>query len=335
MKKIQSYNLPSKEGGIYIYCATDANYAAVTGVMLTSLCMTAKDPKKLKIFIADGGISQEDISKYEGLETKFGAEVYLIEISKDIYSSLITNLYMTEATYYRFAVEHIFPTLDKVIYLDCDVVLMSDIAQLWNVDIGNNYFAAVRDHLGGQEFFDKVRPLWYSNAGVLLINLPRWRREGFLKKALEYIEREKPFLMDQDALNEVSQGLITRLHPKFNCAEGVSVHKTPFQDQREREETLANPVIYHFLGSKKPWTDDPATALAYKVFRRYADDSAWKNSFGKPVGWKKRIKSIRLAIRARKKNIIERVVPLPMRLRYEKLKYTIKYKVLKAHAKQK
>lgn len=87
---------------------------------------------------------------------------------------------------------------DKLLYLDCDILFSGDISSMFHQDLGDYEFAACSDQLG--KFWIKAD---YQNSGVLLLNMPRIRETGLLRKCREFLCTHKPILFDQDALNKL------------------------------------------------------------------------------------------------------------------------------------
>ena len=131
---------------------------------------------------------------------------------------------------YRLFIPDVFPTLNKVIYLDCDVIVGIDIVELWNIDVSSKALAGALDFPGlpfnYSIYQEKMRiilngskPEKYINSGVLIMNLERIRNKGnLLKMASEWmLKRGRVALApDQDALNAVFKDDITIISNRFN-----------------------------------------------------------------------------------------------------------------------
>jgi len=154
----------------------------------------------------------------------------------------------------RILIPKVFPdTVSRVLYLDSDLLVLDDLTPLWNTDLKETVAGAVVDFLDGQlrqnqpGLEDVPRVQQYFNAGVLLINLVRWRQERISEKALAYlVEHPRTLFNDQDALNVACDGLWTKLDSRWNfhdhCGKNILSMGT---DQR--------PGIVHFIGRAKPW----------------------------------------------------------------------------------
>lgn len=155
--------------------------------------------------------------------------------------------HVTLPTYFRYAITEKLNTLDKVLYLNCDLTIVDSILPLWGIELRDHLAAAAPDSTGMRQkkhHFDRLNITpgdFYFNAGVMLINLKRWRREGISRKLIDYTRHnpEKLAYGDQDVLNHILQGRIIELNLVYNHQE-TSTESTSIS-------------LIHFNGSKKPW----------------------------------------------------------------------------------
>ena len=167
------------------------------------------------------------------------------------------------ATYRRVFLSELLPELDRVLYLDADLIVRGDLAPLWQTDLQGAPAAAVADPwMATIEPMRALFPQGYFNAGVLLIDLGRWREEGVPKHFIEDIRRrqragEDPLghQSDRTPLNEVLRGLWQPLSPRWNFTTYLSPRLAEELAIPADEYTamVTDPVIVHFLGSHKPW----------------------------------------------------------------------------------
>lgn len=172
-----------------------------------------------------------------------------------------TNERITQDAYIRlFLADILDPDIDRVIYLDCDLIVRGDIGELWRAPLGDHLLAAATD-----PFSDNLAALGltekdtYYNSGVLLIDVRRWKAEGITDKLVRYIREHAPILRyhDQDAINAALRGRICALPLKWNFSprhadagpEICGVSRAEFREARSR------PAIVHFTGLK-PWSSE-------------------------------------------------------------------------------
>lgn len=167
----------------------------------------------------------------------------------------------TEAASLRLLLPEMLPELDRILYLDCDIVVRQDLAQLWEkTDLADNYLAAIYEAAieGQAERFRALGcdPAKYFNSGFLLMNLAQMREEKVSEKLLEACRVPYLEFPDQDALNQVCQGRVLPLSPLYNSirtffipkykADFVRQYSEPLWERVQREATI------HYTGGK-PW----------------------------------------------------------------------------------
>lgn len=177
-----------------------------------------------------------------------------VDVDVQMFSHLGRGIttHVSLASYTRFLLPQVFPaSTQKLLYLDTDLLVVQDLAPLWQTDLTGQVLAAVHDHWsqwikeGGIPGVPVVQS--YFNAGVLLINLPEWRRQTISERALDYLQQhpQTPF-MDQDALNVACDGAWLPVPGPWN-----------FQDHRvlrlDQIPPAERPAIIHFIGKEKPW----------------------------------------------------------------------------------
>lgn len=149
--------------------------------------------------------------------------------------NLLTRDYYSNATYYRVLIPNLYPEYDKVLYLDADIVILDDIAKLYNKSIGNYLIAGVSEHWLDryrelQEYAEKVIGVSsykkYINAGIMLMNLKELRESKFEEKFIHLLENVKyVFAQYQDYFNRICKGRIKYLRGYWN-ASGYIYEKT-------------------------------------------------------------------------------------------------------------
>jgi lipopolysaccharide biosynthesis glycosyltransferase len=288
---------------IVVVCAADNNYAMPLAVTMRSVIENLKSNHKIIIFIVDGGIT--NLNKQKILKSLFfeKCEVKFISVSNSLLRDIeeahkSTNLedetikadYVSIASFYRLVIPELLSNeFAKAIYLDCDLIVKGDIGDLWQIDIGENYLLAVQDtwipymssstgKLNCQEL--GLEPASkYFNAGVLVVNLRKWRESGLSAKAINYFKQNSEHVgwYDQDVLNALLAGLWGELDPRWNMSPS-SVYGYSSWQESPFPETIYNnlirdPYIIHFVSAKKPWNS--RHTLLKEHFFQYVDMTAW------------------------------------------------------------
>lgn len=270
---------------IPIFFSTDDNYVPFLDVAIASLTANASKEYSYRIIVLNTGLLPENIEKVKRNEQE-GLSVNFVDISESIkgISSLFKNIYhFSVATYYRLFIASLFPQYDKIIYLDCDLVVLGDISELYNTELYDNILGAVPDHFVActkqfrcyAESAVGVDPETYFNAGVLLISLEQFRKHGIEEKFVKLITEYDFDLVDPDQayLNYLCFGK-TRILPN-------GWNKAPSALSCQGDKNIVHYNLY-----KKPWQYDDVIDGEY--FWHYAKGSSFyeqilcvKSSFGK------------------------------------------------------
>ncbi|MBK5943880.1 glycosyltransferase family 8 protein [Halorhodospira halophila] len=176
--------------------------------------------------------------------------------------------------YTRLLISRIYSEkINKVLYLDSDIVVDGSLRPLWETNIEPYPVAGVRVPYFDRNHLPNLSPGDpYINSGVLLYNLPQWRRQQCERRCLDFLRKHSESVRDpdQDALNETLRGNIFFLEKKWNTFGAYAREEHAELDKRYR------PVIYHYNGANKPWlymSNHPQKDLYY----RYLRETPWKN----------------------------------------------------------
>lgn len=241
---------------IPIFLASDENYLPYLAVTVKSIDMCSSDANIYDVFILCDGISDEGLEKLSAL-CLCNTKITVVNVSAAVggMRSLLTRRlrdYYSESIFYRLFIADMFPHLDRAIYIDCDTVLVSDIAELYNTEMGDDILAAVADESipAVPEFCDYVEN-WvgvpvdqYINSGVLVMNLAAFRREHIFRRFAEIISTANPETVapDQDYLNYLCRGRIHYLPASWNK-----------QPKRDNPTPVSQNRLIHYNLFEKPW----------------------------------------------------------------------------------
>lgn len=274
---------------ISVLCATDDNYAPYCGIMLTSLFKSNKNYRFLVYVFEDGSIKEEDVKKYQHLASKYGNEIVIKIIDEVITKDfpINKNTHITLPTYYRLLAADLLPEdVHKVIYLDCDVIVVGDIMPLWKVNLEGLAIAGAMDRtVHCDQLCDRLGyPVSYGyfNAGVLVYNLDFWREKGLAKKVFNFIYSNSSNLrwMDQDSLNGTLYNAKMVLPARYNFSTQFFGKDRWEKYSKERQqyyfEECGNIVIIHYQGGIKPWDFRHYTAPFYYAWEKLKRKSLWR-----------------------------------------------------------
>jgi lipopolysaccharide biosynthesis glycosyltransferase len=237
---------------VAVVCAVDRVYAMGSAVMLQSALEHFRDDRQLWVFVLDGGVTPGQRARIEKILARFGARhTWIVQDTAEL-EGLSTVDYISASTFLRLLIPSLLPAeVRKAVYLDSDLLVEADLAELWSTDVSDVYLAAAPDPgvslVSAEEGLLNWRELGfaegdrYFNAGVLVMNLERWRAEGFGARVLEYVRGNPRYIRwgDQDGLNAVVARHWRELPERWN--------------RLPRDDAAPAPQIVHFLTGRKPW----------------------------------------------------------------------------------
>jgi lipopolysaccharide biosynthesis glycosyltransferase len=234
---------------IRIVLAADDNYAQHLGVAMTSILENHKNSQKIEFFILDNNIGGINLEKIKQIGFAYKVDLFFYKISEALFGDYPEANRLSRATYSRIFIPELLPlNIKKVLYLDVDLVVLEDVALLYNTDLKNFSVGAVRDVMSKEIlriYFDR-EVLDYFNAGVLLINLEKWRQKKIAEKSLEFVRLNRKNIVrsDQDILNCLLKNDWLPLDKKFN----IDLKRGKLNLEPEK-----NTVILHYSDKAKPW----------------------------------------------------------------------------------
>ena len=176
------------------------------------------------------------------------------------------------------------PDLDKVIYLDCDLIVNSDLKDLWNFDVNGVAVAMAPDHLyKDATTLERLKMTngEYLNSGVIVMNLEYWRKHDVQNRVLTFIEENGMNLIyfDQDALNVTLQNERRKLPLKYDCTPYHllrNLDNFPSEIHEEIRKARITPTIFHYMGPTKPWSLG-SYVPGKELFKKYQRLSGWRH----------------------------------------------------------
>lgn len=252
---IQAGPIPSLEREIPIFFSVDDNYMPYLDVALSSMIENASKEYKYNIMVLNTGVDPALAEKIKRNE-RSGFSITFVDISKELANirGRFKNVYhFSLVTYYRLFIASLFSQYDKIVYLDCDLVVLGDISELYFMDIGENIIAAapeqfVQNTAEFRQYAEKalgVDPDGYVNAGVLVMNLAQFRKCRIEEQFIALITQYDFDLLDPDQafLNYLCNDRIYVLPNGWN--------KEPMSLPLEGKKNIVHYALY-----KKPWEDD-------------------------------------------------------------------------------
>lgn len=270
-KKVKITPAFKEKAEIPIVISSSNEYAPFLGVLICSIVTNISNNNYYDIIVLENKISDTNKRKIyhivagrKNVKIRFiPAKTYLEQ--REFY----TAMHVTEMTYLRLAIIDILSEFSKAIYLDCDMIVNRDLADLFNLDLKDNYFGAVVDTIMASFYgmnnrkqisYNKkelgiTNPHFYFNAGLLLINIAEIRKNYTGTKLLNIAAQKDWKWFDQDVLNKISRGRVLFLNPKWNVMVQRHIAETelsefyaPVDIYKTYKECLIDPWILHYAG---------------------------------------------------------------------------------------
>ncbi len=254
--------------------SADKKYAPFLGVVLCSIFESKRSQNQIVVYILDGGILPKDKEKLEILIKKYSAQINFIKMDTSLFKDFFISEYISQASYYRIMIPKVLPALEKVLYLDCDLIVLSDIFELYKTDISNYFLAAIPEPLTNrQEELGMPQTAPYFNAGIMLLNLDKWRETKITEKLIAFIQENPTRLRfwDQDALNAILWDKWFPLSLKYNYMTST-IETNPIPVEKIKEHV----AIIHFSSKLKPWNYLCNHPLK-EIYFNYLAKTPWQN----------------------------------------------------------
>ncbi|WP_299445998.1 glycosyltransferase family 8 protein [uncultured Phascolarctobacterium sp.] len=272
---------------INLVLASDDNYAQHAAVALMSAYAKCDKNYKINSYILDGGISLDKKIKIEKSIAVYNGDVCFISIDVEKFQNSYTSFQYTPAIYYRLDLPNILDkSIEKCLYVDCDILFMDDISQLWNTNLNGYPIGAIEDiglttskkgRAEKQQSIGLKDDMNYFNSGVVIMDLQQWREKGYAKQAIDLALHKKFISHDQDILNKIFLGNWKEIDLRWNVIPPIfylypKILKTRYNRKRAIE-AKNNMGILHYAGRYKAWEFKETRVFNgyyYELFRKSA-----------------------------------------------------------------
>ena len=278
---------------IQIVFAADANYAMPLAVAMCSAARSCDISHRIIFNVLYDNFDsdlKERVQVSLASTGRSNATINWIRTGTGSLAQLkIANSYLTPMIYARLLIPQVLGVeVSRALYLDCDIVVLDNIAVLWETNLDHQVIGAVTDHIGNvssRRGLLNYRELGmsptakYFNSGVLLIDLDKWRVKKISERAFEYVRTYRDIIQmeDQEALNAVLYGAWKELPIQWNWQ---------IEHRKQRKRTLQSTCqtagekrsIVHFTTEEKPWRPG-CDYEERQLFFEHLDHTEW-------AGWR-------------------------------------------------
>ena len=271
---------------IHIACCSNEKLAPMFGVVVTSVGINVTSDDVM-MYLLHNGLKDSTVKRLQKIANRYNVGLKFLEIDLGILKDCPTNTklhYANVMTYARFLLPSMLANLDKVIYLDCDLVVCKDLKSLWETDVNDIAVAMAPDYnYNNEETLGRLggHVSNYLNSGVIVMNLDYWRKHDVQNRLLSYIIDKGNELIynDQDALNVILNDERRQLSARYNVTPYYfhrNLDNYPKEMHEEIREARIDPVVFHYLGPIKPWSLG-CYLPGKKLFMKYQGLSGWRH----------------------------------------------------------
>ncbi|HOA41502.1 MAG: glycosyltransferase family 8 protein [Halanaerobiales bacterium] len=244
-----------------ILVTLDSNYILPLKVMLKSMFYNNQE-ENITIYLMHSSLKREELQDLEDYIIRNGQQLEVITIDDEYFKDAPTLLHYTKAMYYRLLAFRFLPEdLDRILYLDPDILVINPLRELYETDLTDYLYAAAYHDLISVKEINRIRLMPYEieayyNSGVLLMNLDLQRKSIEEKEIYDFVvkNRKKLIMPDQDILNCLYSKKIKTLDEKlYNYDARYYRYYKLLDGEWDMDAVIKNTVIIHFCGKKKPW----------------------------------------------------------------------------------
>lgn len=258
---------------INIAYGIDDNYARCMATSIASFCINNKN-KNFCFYIVASDLSDKTKTKLKILAKDYNISIIIYEINKDFFRNMPIIHEISLATYFRILLPDLVLDIDRLYYIDADIICLKDADSLFNINLEDNIIAAVADSEKMNNKRNKALNLKqhiYFNAGVLIIDIKKWNDNKISDRILTIINKYRNIIKyeDQDALNIVLSKKVKYISKKFNCINLKDIN-------------VEEIVLLHFANHPKPWNkfwflNIINNEFTKNLYSKYEELTPWKN----------------------------------------------------------
>lgn len=249
-----------------ILVTLDSGYIKPLTVMLNSIAVS-NPANTFDVYVAHASLTAEDFRYLAERVPGDRIRIHSVPISPQMFEDAPVDDRIPKATYYRLLAAQFLPeTLDRVLYLDPDLVVINPLDELYAMDLTGRYFAGASHQFNVMQWINRVRlkmprGAQYINAGVLLMNLELLREEQEVHAIYDYIRQNRGRLplKDQDIINGMYASKTAYVDALYYNLDETYWHNHNRFNRSRRVESIDEieriAVIVHYCGKNKPWKD--------------------------------------------------------------------------------
>lgn len=269
-----------------ILVTLNSTYLRPLKVMLQSLFLN-NPHRTFKVFMMHTDIKTEEFHSLEQFVQANGSELVNIQVDGKHFEEAPILKHYTKEMYYRLLAFKFLPKeMDRILYLDPDILVLNSIDEIYELDLGEHLYAAACHDKTSIKEINQIRLSPYEidayyNSGVLLMNLKEQRKVIKEEDIFKFVEenKQKLILPDQDVLNALYSKSIKKLEETiYNYdARFFSYYKLISNGKLDMDYVIHHTVFLHFCGKKKPWKQN-YNGIFHALYKHY-DKMAFRGAY--------------------------------------------------------
>lgn len=265
-----------------VVASSDRGYLPHLAALIHSVFDNANENSFIDFIVLDGGLTADERVLLSRIPSSYGQDgrITFIDMSRQ-FLSINAHSYFTRSTFYRLMLPELLIEYDRVLFIDTDMIVLTDLSELYNIDLKDNSIAAVYDlvmrtftakgvpsiaqaggkpasiylyeHLGMGKSYDE-----YFQAGTILFDLTKMRQKGYASSLKQDLSNNAFWFLDQDVLNKHLLKDVMFIDNKWNSLylEDDSLNYLKEDELKIYEDSIKSPYIIHFAGQHKPWINN-------------------------------------------------------------------------------
>jgi len=292
------------ERNVPVVICFDDNYSLSGGALINSIIKNSHSDDNYDIVILENGVSARNKTRFCSLlkgKDNFSIRFFDVNAFSEM-KSVYTRAHFSAATYARLFIPSLFSSFEKVLFIDADTIVESDVAELVHIELGDNLIAAVRDivmegfvkfgaiahidepkNIAAKEYLETILEMkdtqQYFQAGIILFNIAQMQKENTYGKLMQAMKARNYWFLDQDIMNKVFNDRVYYLSNEWNVYHGNGntddfFPNLKFETYMGFLKSRQQPKMIHFAGENKPW-DTPHVDF-FDNFISYVNNTPWQ-----------------------------------------------------------
>lgn len=261
-----------EQNNVPIAISCSNKYAPYVSVMLQSIIENASSERNYDIIILNKDYTETNKEILENQCNLENFSIRFLDVNEYISGKNFYTKGLSVEAYFRMFLIDIMKEYDKILYFDVDIISLCDVGELYDIDVGDNYFAATIDinivasyisENHWKPYIDNILclkdPQRYFQSGVMVLNLKELRKDFSLFDITKICTAREWRLFDQDILNSICQDKIYVMDMHYNVINGMEgrleniIRYAPKDLCEQWFQARKEPKIIHYVGKKKPW----------------------------------------------------------------------------------